>query len=275
MEVLALAERIALRYGAFAPVRAVALAGSRVSRQEDSASDVDLYVYVTHPLALDERASVAEGAQGAEIGNAFWEPGDEWIDPETSISCDAMFREIVWIEEQLNRVIHDHQASIGYTTCFWYNIRNSIILFDREAWLAKLQEKTSVPYPIELKRNIISKNHPILRTNMSSYLHQIELAQRRDDRVSVNHRVTALLASYFDILFAVNEQLHPGEKRLIQAAEKLCPLRPAKMREQVERVISNTSLTALNALLDGLDDVLRQERLLPNVSPSLATAQRS
>ena len=262
MNAIQLARQIAERYAELRPVQAVALAGSRTSRQADESSDIDLYVYVTHPLTLDERTGIAAGAKRAEIGNSFWEPGDEWVDP-SGVSCDVMFRELGWIEEQLNRVLIDHQASIGYTTCFWYNVRNSTILFDREAWFAQLQERASAKYPVELKRNIIAKNYPILRTNMSSYLHQIKLAQDRGDVVSVNHRVTALMASYFDILFAVNEQLHPGEKRLIRFAEQLCSTRPPRMREQVERAITDPSAASLNELLDDLDELLRRENLLP------------
>ena len=228
------------------------MAGSRVSRRDDESSDVDLYVYVTHPLKLEERAAVAADAKRVEIGNAFWEPGDEWIDPESGMGVDVMFRELAWIEEQIMRVVHDHQASLGYTTCFWYNVLNSELLVDREAWFARLQQKASVPYPQELKRNIIAKNWPVMRGNISSYRHQIELALRRGDLVSVNHRVTALLASYFDILFAVNEQPHPGEKRLVSFAEELCLKRPPKMREQVKRVVMEPSMEAVDELVAGL-----------------------
>jgi hypothetical protein len=262
MNAIQLARQIAARYAELTPVQAVVLSGSRTSQQADENSDIDLYVYVTHPLTLGERASIAAGAKQAEIGNSFWEAGDEWVDASGN-RCDVMFREMDWIDEQINRVLIDHQASIGYTTCFWYNVRNSTILFDREAWFARLQERASAKYPAELTRNIVAKNHPLLRTNMSSYSHQIALAQKRGDVVSVNHRVTALMASYFDILFAVNNQLHPGEKRLVRFAEQMCAIRPPKMREQVERAIADPSAASLDELLDGLDDVLRLENLLP------------
>ena len=252
MTAMDVARRVALRYELLPAVQAVAMGGSRTSHREDADSDIDLYFYVTHPLTLEERAEVAAGAKRSEIGNAFWEPGDEWIDPESGIGIDVMFRETEWIEEQIMRVIHDHRASLGYTTCFWYNVLNSELLVDRESWFAELQQKASVPYPAELKRNIVAKNWPVLRDNISSYRHQIELALRRGDLVSVNHRVTALLASYFDILFAINEQPHPGEKRLVNYAEQLCAKRPAKMREQVEKVVKEPSVAAVDDLVDGL-----------------------
>jgi hypothetical protein len=84
-----------------------------------------LYVYASEPVALSSRAEVARDARQAEIGNSFWEPGDEWIDGETGISVDVMFRATPWIEDQLDRVLRRHEASVGYSTCFWYNVRNS------------------------------------------------------------------------------------------------------------------------------------------------------
>src|SRR4051794_15082077 len=237
---LDLARQVAGRYAALAPVHAVAIAGSQTSGQSDGTSDIDLYVYLAHPLTLEQRAQIAAGAKQVEIGNTFWEPGDEWIDATTHLGVDVMYRQLDWIEDQLNRVLLDHQASVGYSTCFWYNVRNSTVLFDREAWFAKLQERANSPYPPELKRAIIAKNHPILRNTISSYLHQIENAIRRQDTVSINHRVSALLASYFDIIFAINEQLHPGEKRLVALAQKLCSKLPENFEHNIEQVISST-----------------------------------
>ena len=46
----------------------------------------------------------------------------------------------------------------------------------------------------------------------ASYYEQIEKAIKRDDKNSINHRISAFMASYFDIIFAKNKMLHPGEK---------------------------------------------------------------
>jgi len=263
---IALAQTIADRYAAIAEVEAVALGGSRTSDFADERSDVDLYIYVSAMPTLEQRANAATGARKAEIGNSFWEPGDEWIDADSGISVDVMFRTTPWIEELLDRVLRRHEPSMGYSTCFWYNLRNSRPLFDRVGWFSAIQQKSQQPYPKELKRAIIAKNYLILRKNQSSYLHQIELAIRRHDAVSVNHRVTALLASYFDIVFAVNEQPHPGEKRLVKFAQALCAKLPPLMEEDVNgvlTVVSSDKLRKITALLDGLDELLRQEDLVP------------
>jgi hypothetical protein len=234
-----LALRLAGMYAANLTVEAVVLSGSRTSGLEDTTSDIDLYVYSRQPISLDERRRVATGSRRAEIGNAFWEPGDEWVDEATGISVDVMFRDCQWIEEQMDRVLKHHQASVGYSTCFWYNVLHSEILFDRAGWFAALQEPARQPYPEELRAAIIAKNLPILRRNMSSYMHQMGLAIARGDLVSLNHRTTALLASYFDVLFAVNRQPHPGEKRLVTFAVQLCEKRPADFVEGIEELLAS------------------------------------
>ena len=53
---------------------------------------------------------------------------------------------------------------------------------------------------------------------------QIEKALKRQDLLSINHRSSEFFASYFDLLFALNEQTHPGEKRMLAYAKTNCPL---------------------------------------------------
>lgn len=256
----AVAVGIASRFAAIPEVEAVVLAGSRLTPLADDHSDIDLYVYASDIVPTSLRAEIARGARRAEIGNCFWEPGDEWIVGETGMGIDVMFRTTRWIEDQLDRVLLRYEASVGYSTCFWYNVRNSRALFDRAGWFMTLQEKAGRAYPEELKRAIVAKNHPILRSTMSSYLHQIELALERGDPISVNHRTAAMLASYFDIVFAVNGQPHPGEKRLLQFAQALCPKLPTGMEECVRGLLSQPGghvAEHANTMLDGLDGLLR------------------
>jgi hypothetical protein len=252
-------------------VVAVALAGSGVTGAADEQSDVDLYVYAGAPIAMADRVAIAVSfATRPEIGNEFWEPGDEWVDARTGRHVDVMYRTPVWIEEQLERVLVRHEGSVGYSTCFWHNVLHSKPLFDRSGWYGDLQAKAAHPYPQPLQRAIIAKNHPILRQTLSSYLAQIERAVRRGDSVSIQHRVTALLASYFDVLFAVNELPHPGEKRLLQLAAMCCAKIPADMETQINTVLETAArpaspaiVTRVNALLNSLDDLLANEELIP------------
>lgn len=108
--------------------------------------------------------------QTREIGNHFWELGDEWQET-TGVFVDVTYRNKDWIMDQLMKVLERHEASTGYTTCLWANVVRSSILFDREGWYAQMQEKVRVDYPESLRQAIIEKNYPILRDNISSYRH--------------------------------------------------------------------------------------------------------
>jgi predicted nucleotidyltransferase len=266
-----IANRVAAAFANLPEVVAVALAGSGVTGADDEQSDIDLYVYAGAPLAMADRVAIATSfAARAEVGNDFWEPGDEWIDAQTGRHVDVMYRTPDWIEEQLERVLVRHEASVGYSTCFWHNVLYSTPLFDRSGWCRDLQATAARPYPEPLKRAIIARNHPILRQTLSSYLAQIERAVRWGDSMSIQHRLTALLASYFEVLFAVNELPHPGEKRLIQLAATRCAKIPADMEAQINAVLETAARPStlalvgqIDALLDSLDDLLANEGLIP------------
>ncbi len=235
-----LARRLAARYGELPQVESVALTGSQSRGEADANSDIDLYVYTHDDIAVTERMAVAVPyAEGAEFDNRYWGTADAWTDLATGVHVEGLFWRVDWIENEIDRVLRRHEASIGYTTALWHSVRNGRILFDRHSWLHLLQADAQQPYPDELRRAIIAKNHPILRRLSSSYLQQIELAAKRGDLVSLNHRSAALLASYFDILFALNGVPHPGEKRLIRYAELLCDQRPPTLRAQVESFLTS------------------------------------
>jgi predicted nucleotidyltransferase len=269
-----IARQLAERYGTMPAVRAVALGGSRASDLADEESDIDLYVYANKPLPVAMRASLIANLSRAEIDNRFWEIGDEWVDPDSGFAIDVTFRSPRWVQDELDRVLVRHQASTGYTTAVWHNVRTSQPLVDPGGWYSTLLSEALVPYPEELRRAVVAKNQPILAAARGAYRRQIAKALTRGDRVSVNHRVTALLESVFDIIFAVNRQTHPGEKRQLEWVRSTCPVRPPRFAEDIESVLSaitdgpRSLLASVDYLVIGVDEMLGGQHLLPasNVS---------
>jgi hypothetical protein len=80
----------------------------------------------------------------------------------------------------------------------------------------------------------------------------------------------AILASYFDIIFAINSVPHPGEKRLLKQVKTLCLKIPDNMEEEILAIndlmslpsSSQSLLPHLNALIDKLDELLIAEGLI-------------
>jgi hypothetical protein len=265
---LRLAQQLAARFSRFPVVQAVGLAGSQTSGAAvDPTSDIDLYVYTDDLIPLAEREALVleSGASRADLNLQFWDLGDEWFDAQTGIEVDVIYWETRWIAGMLDRVLVRHEANVGYTTCFWHTLCNTRVLYDPAGWLQGQIERARQPYPEALRRAVIAKNYPLLRQVIPAYRHQIEKAIRRGDLVSVNHRVAALLASYFDVLFALNRVLNPGEKRLVAFALQHCPRVPPEMAAEVAAVLQASGacdpilLEKIDALLDALEPLLREE----------------
>lgn len=262
-------KQIIEEYSKLEEVEAITIAGSRAASRNDEQSDIDIDLFITRPISVAKRREIASKfSSNMEIGNEYFGSGDEYFLKEIPIEIDVCYFDWQDILSGLKRVMEDNQASTGYTTCFVHNVTNAQIVFDRQGDFLKTQEKYKIAYPKALKQNIIKMNYPILRRCFSSYEAQIKKAMMRGDLNSVNHRVSAFLASYYDILFAVNERFHPGEKRLIAILTNECDKCPNQLQQNVEVLIqsigvdSDKALCCLTALVDELDVLLKQENLL-------------
>lgn len=261
-----LANQIAQRFQQFDTVQAIAISGSLASGYASDTSDMDLYIYTQERLTHEQRSSVIQPFATLYQSVDYWGDNDVFFDAETQIEVDIVYFNTDWITDQIARVLDRHEASLGYTTAFWHTIRQSSIIYDRDGWFNRLYQKAQSPYPDQLARNIVALNHPVLREIVPSYRKQIESAIRRDDFISINHRITALIASYFDIIFAINHIAHPGEKRQLEQALRLCKERPSDMEYQIKTVLQKQGwelIDRINHLINGLDAVLEYLGYLP------------
>jgi hypothetical protein len=251
-------------FGSIAGVETVAWCGSAAMQKADSLSDYDLYVYSRTPLPLATRKSViASRASEYQLENTFWGLEDEWIERDGK-RFNMMYRSCQEAEEEVHRRLVQHVASLGYTTADCFTISQSKSLVDHNCWLANLQHRTRGAYPHELLEAILQKNRPVLGGGMQScYLQQIKASIARQDPVSLNHRVAAWLSSYFDILFAINRQFHPGEKRLLVYAENLATL-PSNVLLDIPQLCAFAGtmgaeiVAHLEAMLERLDEKLTE-----------------
>ena len=219
-------------------VEAIALGGSRATGRNDEKSDYDVYVYITDSIDENIRRDILDKyCKYMEIGNSFWELEDD-VTLKDGIDMDIIYRNMQDFENTVSSVVIDCVPWNGYTTCMWHNLITSKIVLDKNANLNILQETYRIPYPKKLKENIISNNLNLLSGMLPSFDIQIKKAENRGDLVSVNHRVTEFLASYFDIIFALNEMTHPGEKRMQSICSAECRILPNRFNENLNRLFA-------------------------------------
>ena len=245
-------------------VKAIALGGSRRSGFADAESDFDIYVFVDYEIALPIRRELAVRFDPTpEINNTWWGPGDEWADQTSGTAVDLVYFESAPFLHQLRGVIERHQPSRGYSTSFWFTVAHANPLFDRHGWFAEAQRLAASPYPEQLRRAIVRFNHPLLRSTRSCYRHQIELACNRIDPVGVQNRTSEMLVSVFDIVFAINRTLHPGEKRQLAHVASLGTAVPSDFDKLVRTLIRSTAdpdpitvIKNVDALCDVVDSMI-------------------
>lgn len=220
-------------------VNAIALGGSRAGEVYDEKSDYDVYLYVSEIPSEELRRPILEKyCEYMELGNHFWEFEDN-CRLKNGIDIDILYRDINAIERDLVSVVEECNAHNGYTTCIWHNVKTCKVLYDKDGGLTALKQRFNVSYPAKLKENIIKNNMKLLHDKMPAYDAQILKAVNRRDLNSISHRTAAFMESYFDIIFALNELTHPGEKRMVSLCKKECKILPADFEENIEKLFKD------------------------------------
>ncbi len=255
-------EKLFKELSALNQVEAIALGGSRAGSDFDDKSDYDIYVYCKEDISEDIRSVLLQKyCERIEIGNHFWEYEDNCI-LKNGVDIDILYRDLDAFAKGISEVVDEYEAHNGYTTCMWHNLCTCKVIYDKAGRLTSLQKKYRIPYPKLLKENIIRRNMNLLRYAMPAYEVQIAKAVKRSDMVSVNHRITEFLASYFDVIFAFNELTHPGEKRLIALCEKQCKKLPSDFRRNLEQLLCDMFGRPEN-ISDDIDAIVSElEKLL-------------
>ena len=244
--------------GNLSQVEAIALGGSRATGRNDEKSDYDVYVYITGSVDENVRKNILEKyCKYMEIGNSFWELEDD-VTLNDGIDMDIIYRNMQDFENMVSSVVVDGVSWNGYTTCMWHNLITSKIVLDKHGKLNAMQEKYRIPYPKKLKENIISNNLKLLSGMLPSFDMQIKKAENRGDLVSVNHRVTEFLASYFDIIFALNEMTHPGEKRMQSICSEECNILPNNFDANLCRLFDGMFRSNISGVIRDMVDEIKK-----------------
>lgn len=232
-------KKLISEFSSIKQIKAIALGGSRASGLNDKDSDYDIYVYYNGEISSDIRKGILEKyCSYMEIGNEYWELEDDCV-LNNGVVIEFIYRKMDEFEKNIQSVVINNNAYNGYTTCMWDNLMRCKVLYDSNGDLQKLKKKYDVPYPEALSEKIVKKNLELLHGYIPSFSEQLTKASKRGDIVSVNHRTTEFLASYFDLIFAFNKVMHPGEKRMIENCLKYCDTLPKNFEKNIKTLLYN------------------------------------
>jgi hypothetical protein len=238
-------------------VESIALGGSRAGDEHDEKSDYDIYIYYNSSITVSSRLKIlSKYCSIMEIGNHYWEYEDNCT-LKDGTNIDIIYRNLDSFIEEIASVVEKNTAHNGYTTCMWHNLKMCKIIYDKNSHLNNLKKRFDVPYPIQLKKNIIERNTKLLYGSLPSYNNQIEKAIIRNDIVSINHRITAFIESYFDIIFALNELTHPGEKRLIELCKQQCRILPKNFEHNLATLL-NDLFTKPDKIISDINRIIKE-----------------
>lgn len=244
-------------------VRSIAVGGSRAIKRNDEFSDYDVYVYATEPISIGQRRDILEDyCSSMALDNHYREHEDVCI-MEDGAQLNIVYRELNEFMEGIVRVVEEYEPLDRCTTSMWHSLLTGRIAYDKGGLLAEAKEKYDLPYPQKLKDNIVSHHMNLIKYGIPSFMAQMEKAMKRKDMVNINQCAKRFLDSYFDIVFALNEKLHPGEKRLIQICTEECKILPVNFELNIRLLLNSmfkdpAAATVVDLMVTELEKVIGQ-----------------
>ncbi len=265
-EVGVVIDRVVAAVADLAGLLAVSLGGSTQSDLFDDESDIDLHVYWQPPLADDsiraERLAQVADAGCVVAGVTCWGLEDHLRIGGRAI--ELIYVELDELQAQIDQAYGPGLNGEGYTTAMLYVLAEGHIVHDPSGVATAPRARLWAEFPAPTRRLLLQHNPDLLRI----YFKHLQLAQRRGDLLSVQHRRYTVQMVYFNLLFALNELYHPGEKRLLIHGER-CPLRPPNLSarwKEVARLAADDPALAnmVAALIDDLLVLVAQAKAAPD-----------
>ena len=237
-------------------VAAIGLGGSTAAGLADEASDLDVYVFYHQPLAApaDRAARLLALADEGTL-----EVGIPTFGLEDHLHVQQKLIELVYLDldrlsAEANTAYGQGLSSEGYTTALLYILVGSQVFHDRTGEVTALHARLQAAYPEPTRARLLREHPELLRY----YLELLRISQRRNDLLFVQHMRYSVQTIFFNLLFALNRQYHPGGKRLLVHAQR-CAMQPPDLAGRWDHILRLPADDgALADLLEQLiDDLFR------------------
>ncbi len=227
--------RIIAEFQSIEQVTAIAIAGSKFSNYQDDLSDININVYYTSSISEETRSQIlTKFSSDIEHDCIGAIQIDHFRLRDFLIEIDVCYLSFEEIETKLIDLLKYAKVNRNESTKVAYFVHYSNIVFDRQGKLNQLKQDYTLFYPDELRRNIIQLNYPMFKTQSNSYYNQFERALNRRDQIHIISLLNDYLKSYLEIIFAINKQFDPIEKRVLQIVDENCSILPKMLKENIE-----------------------------------------
>lgn len=225
----------------------IALGGSYAKRTSDALSDVDVYLFAHQIVPGAQRTEQVLKTLGATSEPASWGSEDPFIQGGTDFSYKGR-RVECWLRstEQVGSTLaaciqgEIRREYVAWTVVGFFNyvaladVHAMRIVEDRQGVLRLWKEQVSV-YPEALRQAILRRFMPEAAFWPDNFHYRSAI--ERVDLIYTSAIVQQVLHALVQVLFALNREYFPGEKKLAHALNKL-PMQPEAFTPRLQSLLS-------------------------------------